>query len=165
MWNWQISPIQSFDIQNTELLYIHVIPVCHLWYTEGGITINLTLIFFYIVFIRNALRVMSHGFSLKVLKYPLQHLADSLWFDGLSVCQEFCEACSIQILQEEWVIFLKTSFREPEKVYLYMHMQDIFSHALTSSKTPFYRLNYLMVIHVNVLIQHMFSCSTFIIGY
>ena len=64
----------------------------------------------------NALRVMSHGFSSKVLRYPLPHLADMLWFDGLSVCQEFCEACSIQILQEEWLIFLKTSFREPEKL-------------------------------------------------
>lgn len=64
---------------------------------------------------RNALRIMAHGFSSKVLKYPLHHLADQLWFDDSNACVSVCQFCGLQVQGQEWVVFLKTSFREPEK--------------------------------------------------
>ncbi|XP_062600833.1 SAC3 domain-containing protein 1-like [Saccostrea cucullata] len=65
---------------------------------------------------RRALKVMSHGYSSKALKYPVQHLADLLWFDSLSVCVTFCEVCGLQVKGDESVLFLKSSFSDPEKV-------------------------------------------------
>ncbi|XP_061190038.1 SAC3 domain-containing protein 1-like [Saccostrea echinata] len=65
---------------------------------------------------RRALKIMSHGYSSKALRYPVQHLADLLWFDSLSLCVTFCEMCGLQVKGEESIIFLKSSYREPEKV-------------------------------------------------
>lgn len=64
---------------------------------------------------RNALRIMAHGFSSKALKYPLHHLADQLWFDDSDTCVSVCQFCGLQVQGQKWVVFLKTSFREPEK--------------------------------------------------
>lgn len=64
---------------------------------------------------RNALRIMAHGFSSKALKYPLHHLADQLWFDDSDACVSVCQFCGLHVQGQEWVVFLKTSFREPKK--------------------------------------------------
>lgn len=64
---------------------------------------------------RNALRIMANGFSSKALKYPLHHLADQLWFDDSDACVSVCQFCGLQVQDQEWVVFLKTAFREPEK--------------------------------------------------
>lgn len=58
---------------------------------------------------------MAHGFSSKALKYPLHYLADQLWFDESAVCLSVCQFCGLQVEGQEWVVFLKTAFREPEK--------------------------------------------------
>lgn len=73
----------------------------------------------------NALRIMAHGFSSNVLEYPVNHLADQLWFDETAVCVSVCELCGLQVRRQEMVVFLKTAFREPEKKIEPVHISGI----------------------------------------
>ncbi|XP_048749907.2 SAC3 domain-containing protein 1-like isoform X2 [Ostrea edulis] len=65
---------------------------------------------------RNTLKIMSHGYSSKALRYPVQHLAELLWFDSLSACAKFCELCGLHVQGEDSIVFLRGSFKEPEKI-------------------------------------------------
>lgn len=98
---------------------VAVVPYCP-WIFSANLTCiewNLIELMLFLFFSRgrNALRIMANGFSSKALKYPLHHLADQLWFDDSDACVSVCQFCGLQIQGQEWVVFLKTSFREPEK--------------------------------------------------